>query len=112
MQILPTVIYETCPPLDLIMVPGGPGQQKLMEDEATSGFSSGDITSVCTGSPVLGAPGLLKGKRATCHWSAFEHLKFLGATPVSERVVVDGNIITGAGVTFGIEFGLGSNPGR
>jgi cyclohexyl-isocyanide hydratase len=112
MQILPTVTYETCPPLDLIMVPGGPGQQKLMEDEATLGFlrrqaaSATYITSVCTGSLVLGAAGLLKGKRATCHWSALEHLKLLGATPVSERVVVDGNIITGAGVTSGIEFGL------
>jgi len=112
MQILPTVTYETCPVLDLIMVPGGPGQQKLMEDEATLGFlrrqaaSATYITSVCTGSLVLGAAGLLKGKRATCHWSALEHLKFLGATPVSERVVVDGNIITGAGVTSGIEFGL------
>ena len=112
LQILPTVTYETCPPLDLIMVPGGPGQQKLMEDEATLGFlrrqaaSATYITSVCTGSLVLGAAGLLKGKRATCHWSALEHLKLLGATPVSERVVVDGNIITGAGVTSGIEFGL------
>jgi cyclohexyl-isocyanide hydratase len=112
MQIVPTVTYETCPPLDVIMVPGGPGQQELMEDEAALGFlrkqaaSAKYVTSVCTGSLVLGAAGLLKGKRATCHWNALEHLKPLGATPVSEKVVIDGNIVTGAGVTSGIDFAL------
>ena len=55
---------------------------------------------------MLGAAGLLKGKRATCHWAAIEHLKPLGAIPVSEKVVVDGNIVTGAGVTSGIDFAL------
>src|SRR3954462_3084724 len=64
------------------------------------------VTSVCTGSLVLGAAGLLKGKRATCHWAAIVHLKPLGATPVSERVVIDGNIVTGAGVASGIDFAL------
>ncbi len=112
MQIVPTVTYETCPPLDVIMVPGGPGQQNLMEDEATLSFlrkqaaTAKYVTSVCTGSLVLGAAGLLKGKRATCHWNALEHLKLLGAIPVSEKVVVDGNIVTGAGVTSGIDFAL------
>ena len=61
---------------------------------------------MCTGSLVLGAAGLLKGKRATCHWNALEHLKLLGAIPVSEKVVVDGNVVTGAGVTSGIDFAL------
>jgi cyclohexyl-isocyanide hydratase len=112
MQIVPTVTYATCPQLDVVMVPGGPGQQDLMEDEAPLGFlrkqaaSATYITSVCTGSLVLGAAGLLKGKRATCHWAAIEHLSLLGAIPVHERVVVDGNIVTGAGVASGIDFAL------
>jgi cyclohexyl-isocyanide hydratase len=94
------------------MVPGGPGQQGLMEDEAALSFlrrqaaSAKYITSVCTGSLVLAAAGLLMGKRATCHWAAIEHLSALGAIPVAERVVVDGNIVTGAGVASGIDFAL------
>ena len=73
------------------------------------------VTSVCTGSLVLGAAGLLKGKRATCHWAAIDHLALLGAIPVSEKVVVDGNIVTGAGVASGIDFALtlgGHSGGR
>ena len=112
LQILPTTTYTECQPLDVIMVPGGPGQQDLMEDEAALSFlrkqaaGAKYVTSVCTGSLVLGAAGLLKGKRATSHWAALEHLKLLGAIPVSEKVVVDGNIVTGAGVTSGIDFAL------
>jgi cyclohexyl-isocyanide hydratase len=112
MQILPTVTYADCPPLDVVMVPGGPGQQDLMEDEAVLEFlrkvaaSAKYVTSVCTGSLVLGAAGLLKGKRATCHWAAIDHLALLGAIPVREKVVVDGHIVTGAGVTSGIDFAL------
>jgi cyclohexyl-isocyanide hydratase len=112
MQIVPTTTYADCPPLDVVMVPGGPGQQDLMEDEEALGFlrkqaaQAQFVTSVCTGSLVLGAAGLLKGRRATCHWNALEHLKLLGAIPVSEKVVIDGNIVTGAGVTSGIDFAL------
>ncbi len=112
MQIVPSVTYQTCPLLDVVMVPGGPGQQDLMEDEAALAFlrkqaaSAKYVTSVCTGSLVLGAAGLLKGKRATCHWAAIDHLTLLGAIPVHERVVVDGNIVTGAGVASGIDFAL------
>jgi cyclohexyl-isocyanide hydratase len=112
MQIVPTVTYADCPPLDVIMVPGGPGQQDLMEDEEALSFlrkqaaGAKYITSVCTGSLVLGAAGLLQGKRATSHWNALEHLKPLGAIPVSDKVVIDGNIVTGAGVTSGIDFAL------
>src|SRR4029079_2604606 len=112
MQIVPTITFADCPQLDLVMVPGGPGQQDLMEDEAVLAFlrkqaaGAKYVTSVCTGSLVLGAAGLLKGKRATSHWAALEHLKPLGAIPVSEKVVIDGNIITGAGVTSGIDFAL------
>jgi cyclohexyl-isocyanide hydratase len=112
MQIVPTVTYADCPPLDVVMVPGGPGQQDLMEDEAALEFlrkqaaSAQYVTSVCTGSLVLGAAGLLKGKRATSHWAAIDHLALLGAIPVREKVVVDGTIVTGAGVTSGIDFAL------
>jgi cyclohexyl-isocyanide hydratase len=112
MQIVPTTTYADCPPLDVVMVPGGPGQQDLMEDEEALGFlrkqaaQAQFVTSVCTGSLVLGAAGLLKGKRATCHWNALEHLRPLGAIPVSEKVVIDGNIVTGAGVASGIDFAL------
>jgi len=112
MQIVPTVTYEMCRPLDIVMVPGGPGQQNLMEDEAALDFlrrqaaTATYVTSVCTGSLVLGAAGLLKGRRATCHWAAIDHLALLGAIPVHERVVVDGNIVTGAGVASGIDFAL------
>ena len=112
MRIVPTVTYAGCPPLDVVMVPGGPGQQDLMEDAEALDFlrrqaaTAKYVTSVCTGSLVLAAAGLLKGKRATCHWAAVEHLKLLGAIPVREKVVVDGNIVTGAGVTSGIDFAL------
>jgi cyclohexyl-isocyanide hydratase len=112
MMILPSMTYAQCPQLDVVMVPGGPGQQNLMEDEVVLDFLRAQakaakyVTSVCTGSLVLGAAGLLKGKRATCHWAAIDHLKALGAIPVSERVVVDGNIVTGAGVASGLDFGL------
>ena len=112
MEIVPTTTLADCPQLDLVMVPGGPGQQELMEDLAVLAFLQKQaqgakyVTSICTGSLVLGAAGLLKGKRATCHWAAIDHLKPLGAIPVSERVVTDGNIITGAGVASGIDFAL------
>ncbi len=112
MEIVPTVTLADCPQLDLVMVPGGAGQQDLMEDTIVLEFlrkQAADakyVTSVCTGSLVLGAAGLLKGKRATCHWTAIEHLRPLGAIPVSQRVVMDGNIITGAGVASGIDFAL------
>jgi cyclohexyl-isocyanide hydratase len=112
LQIVPTTTFAECPTLDVIMVPGGPGQQDLMEDEAALSFlrkqagGAQFVTSVCTGSLVLAAAGLLKGKRATSHWAAVEHLVHLGATPVREQVVVDGNVVTGAGVTSGIDFAL------
>jgi cyclohexyl-isocyanide hydratase len=112
MQIVPSTTYADCLPLDVIMVPGGPGQQDLMEDEQALSFlrrqaaQARYVTSVCTGSLVLAAAGLLKGKRATCHWAAIDNLALLGAIPVSEHVVVDGNVITGAGVTSGIDFAL------
>ena len=112
MKILPTATYETCPDLDLVCVPGGGGMNALLNDAATLDFLKKQaavaryVTSVCTGALVLGAAGLLKGKRAATHWMSRDMLKAFGAIPVAERVVVDGNVITGGGVTAGIDFAL------
>ncbi len=112
MAILPTTTFADCPPLEVICVPGGPGQIALMDDAETLAFlqqqasSARLVTSVCTGSLVLGAAGLLRGYRATTHWGSLEQLALLGAQPVAERVVREGNRITGAGVTSGIDFAL------
>ena len=101
-----------CPQLDLICIPGGPGVAALMEDAAVLGFlrrqAAGArwVTSVCTGALVLGAAGLLRGKRATTHWASHDFLAALGATPVQARVVRDGRVVTGGGVTAGIDFAL------
>ncbi|MCK9802202.1 dimethylglycine dehydrogenase [Pseudomonas chlororaphis] len=108
----PTTTYADCPPLDVICVPGGSGVGPLMEDEPTLDFirqhaeGARYVTSVCTGSLVLGAAGLLQGKRATTHWAYHELLAPLGAIPVQERVVRDGNLLTGGGITAGIDFAL------
>jgi cyclohexyl-isocyanide hydratase len=112
MRILPTATFETCPQLDLVCVPGGGGMNPLLNDAATLAFlkrqaaAARYVTSVCTGSLVLGAAGLLKGKRAATHWMSREMLADFGAIPVAERVVVDGNVYTGGGVTAGIDFAL------
>ncbi|QDL90637.1 DJ-1/PfpI family protein [Paroceanicella profunda] len=109
---LPTAGFAECAGLDIICVPGGPGQIALMEDTEVLDFlrriapGCSLVTSVCTGSLVLGAAGLLTGYRATCHWSSLDQLALFGATPVAERVVRDRNRITGAGVTSGIDFAL------
>jgi transcriptional regulator GlxA family with amidase domain len=97
---------------DLICVPGGPGTAAAMLDDAFIGeirrLAQGAryVTSVCTGSLILGAAGLLKGRRAACHWASRQFLEAFGAIPARERVVIDGRIITGGGVTAGIDFGL------
>ena len=108
----PTTTFADCPQLDVICVPGGSGQIALMDDADTLAFlrrqSAGAkyVTSVCTGSLVLGAAGLLKGYRSACHWMSRDQLALLGATPVNERVVKDRNRISGGGVTAGIDFAL------
>lgn len=108
----PTTTFEDCPALDVICVPGGSGVGPLMEDNQTLDFLRAQaanaryITSVCTGALVLGAAGLLKGKRATTHWAYHELLKPLGAIAVKDRVVRDGNLLTGGGITAGIDFAL------
>lgn len=112
MTILPTTTFATCPPLDLICVPGGPGQIELMEDMEVIDFlrkaaeTCRFITSVCTGSLVLAAAGLLRGYRATTHWASRDQLALLGVETSDARVVFDRNRITGAGVTSGIDFAL------
>ena len=110
--IVPTTTFADCPPLDVICVPGGGGQVALMSDDETLDFLRKQaahakyVTSVCTGSLVLGAAGLLKGYRSACHWASRELLTQFGAIPVAERVVRDRNRISGGGVTAGIDFGL------
>jgi cyclohexyl-isocyanide hydratase len=112
MRILPDITMADCPALDLICVPGGAGMNPLLNDAETLAFlrrqaaSARYITSVCTGALVLGAAGLLKGKRAATHWMSLEMLAHFGAIPMAERVVKDGNVITGGGVTAGIDFAL------
>lgn len=108
----PTITFDDCPNLDVICVPGGAGVGPLMEDEQTLAFIKAQaaqaryVTSVCTGSLVLGAAGLLQGKRATTHWAYHELLPTLGAIAVKDRVVRDGNLFTGGGITAGIDFAL------
>jgi cyclohexyl-isocyanide hydratase len=110
----PTTSFKDCPKkLDVLFVPGGvPGTFSMMEDPEVINFlieqgkSSKYITSVCTGSFILGAAGLLSGYRATSYWSMIDNLRQFGATPVQGRVVVDRNRITGGGVTAGMDFGL------
>ena len=112
LMLTPTVTFADCPPLDVLCVPGGAGVNALMEDETVLAFLRERapqlryLTSVCTGSLVLGAAGLLRGKRATSHWNALDFLTRFGATPIAERVVRDGTLITAGGVTSGIDFGL------
>lgn len=112
LKLLPTASFADAPQADILFVPGGPGQLPLMDDAETLAFlrrqaeGARYITSVCTGSLVLAAAGLLKGRRATCHWMSLEQLRHFGAEPVEARVVIDGNRITGGGVTSGIDFAL------
>ena len=111
-SIVPNTTFADCPKLDVICVPGGGGQVALMTDPETLDFlrrqaaTARYVTSVCTGSLVLGAAGLLKGYRSACHWAWRDMLADFGAIPVAERVVRDRNRISGGGVTAGIDFGL------
>jgi len=111
-SINPTCTYSDCPEPNIVCVPGGAGADDAMFDkeliEWLRQVSVGAdwVTSVCTGSLVLGAAGLLRGKKATSHWLSRSMLAEFGATPVAERVVVDGKFVTGGGVTAGIDFAL------
>ena len=107
-----TATFDDCPPLDVLCVPGGGGVNALLEDQAVIDFVRGRaagaryVTSVCSGAMVLGAAGLLKGKRSTTHWYAHDFLAAFGAVPVDQRIVEDGALVTAGGVTSGIDFGL------
>jgi cyclohexyl-isocyanide hydratase len=108
--ILPDTTLADCPDLDLVCIPGGFGVDAAMEDADIVDFvkrqakAARYVTSVCTGAFVLGAAGLLEGRKATTHWRYHDHLAAFGAEPVKARVVRDGNLFTGGGVTAGIDF--------
>lgn len=110
--VTPDTTFSESPRLDLLVVPGGFGQEALMNDEAALTFlgekaaTAKYVLSVCTGALLCGAAGLLRGVRTTTHWSAFHLLEYFGAVPVNERVVVDGKHISTAGVTAGIDGAL------
>lgn len=112
LRVIPSQSFESCPQADILFVPGGPGQLALMDDDVTLDFlrsqatSARYITSVCTGSLILAAAGLLTGYKATCHWLSLPQLAHFGVNPVEQRVVIDRNRVTGAGVTSGIDFAL------
>lgn len=110
--ILPTHDFATAPQADILCVPGGHGVREALGDAATIAFLRDQapgakwVTSVCTGAFLLGAAGLLRGRRATTHWAYHHLLSLTGAQPVEERVVEDGNLLTAGGVTSGIDFAL------
>ena len=112
LSLMPTTTFKDCPQLDLICVPGGAGQTAIMSDEETLGFLRKQserakyVTSVCTGSLILGAAGLITGYKSACHWMYRDFLPAFGAIPVNARVVKDRNRISGGGVTAGIDFAL------
>jgi cyclohexyl-isocyanide hydratase len=112
LTITPLATFETCGPLDLVMVPGGVGMTPLLEDEEVLAFlrhqaeTARYVVGICTGSLVLGAAGLLRGRRASTHWMSHDLRAPFGAVPVRERVVQDGNLFTGGGVTAGIDVAL------
>lgn len=113
LRVFPTMTLAECPPrLDVLFVPGGPGMNEVMRNHevlaflADRGATATWVTSVCSGSIVLGAAGLLDGYRATSHWGAVDMLPLVGAVPVTDRVVADRNRITAGGVTAGLDFGL------
>jgi cyclohexyl-isocyanide hydratase len=111
LQLTPDATIADAPDLDVLHVPGGFGQEALMEDAEVLGWigqqaEHARIFSVCTGALLCGAAGLLMGRRATTHWASFHLLRYFGATPVNERVVVDGDWVFAAGVTAGIDGAL------
>lgn len=110
--LLPTATFADVQRTDILCVPGGFGTVAAMEDAETLEWlrqvaaEAQWVTSVCTGSLLLAAAGLLTGYRAACHWASLDQLAWFGAEPVAERVVFDRNRVTGGGVTAGIDFAL------
>lgn len=112
LRLLPDAAIADAPQLDVLHVPGGRGQEALMEDEAVMGWlrrqagGALKVFSVCTGALLLGGAGLLRGRRATTHWASHHLLPLFGAEAVNERVVIDGDYVFAAGVTAGIDGAL------
>lgn len=112
LALVPTVTFGDCPQLDVICVPGGFGVVSALGDDETLDFvrrqadGARYVTSVCTGTFVLGAAGLLRGRRATSHWAYTGLLPLVGAIHEKARIVRDGKVVTAGGVTSGIDFGL------
>ena len=112
LALLPDATFADTKPIDLLVIPGGAGQESLMEDEVVLSFVSQQarrakcVFSICTGALVLGAAGLLMGRTATSYWPTFPSLKYFGAVPTNQRVVIDGNYVTTAGLTAGIDGAL------
>jgi cyclohexyl-isocyanide hydratase len=112
LRIMPDATLAEAPQLDILHVPGGRGQEALMDDEEVLSWLQGQaegakkVLSVCTGALLCGAAGLPRGKRATTQWASFHLLPWFGAIPVDERVVVDADFIFAAGVTAGIDGAL------
>lgn len=110
--LLPTATFNDIDQVDILCVPGGLGTMEIMQDRAVLAWlqkvaANADwVTSVCTGSLVLGAAGLLKGYKSACHWASVDQLAFFGAIPVRQRIVEDRNRFSGGGVTSGIDFAL------
>ena len=114
LKVLPDFTFEDAPPLDVILLPGGLGSRQAMDDSRLveyvrkTGESAGWVTSVCTGAMLLHRAGLLHGRRATTHWGAIDELRNMGEVTVLDdaRWVVDGNVVTSAGVSAGIDMAL------
>ena len=112
LHLVPDASLADAKPIDLLVVPGGPGQEALMEDTQVLSFLTAQaeqakcVFSVCTGALLCGAAGLLKGRSATTHWQSVQFLKYFGAVPKDQRVVIDGTFVSAAGLTAGIDGAL------
>ena len=112
LRVLPDCTFDDCPPLEIVLVPGGFGTRTEVDNEKLIGFvrrvgaSCAWVTSVCTGAFILSRAGFLKGRRATTHWLSLDRLRELPVEVVEQRFVVDGNVITAAGVSAGIDMAL------
>ncbi len=112
LRLLPDATLDAAPQCDVLHIPGGPGQEALMEDQVVLDWIQRQaggaryVFSVCTGALLCGAAGLLIGRRATTHWSSLHLLSYFGATAINERVVIDANYVFAAGVTAGIDGAL------
>lgn len=112
MQLVPDTAFHEAPQLDVLLVPGGYGQEEVAADEEVLAFIRDQakralyVYSVCTGALICGAAGLLHGRYATTHWTAIDVLPLYGATPSDDRVVIDGNYVSAGGVTSGIDGSL------